>query len=208
MNLAFIGMSNIGKSFWARQLAAGSGWTRMDCDGMIEARLAPELTAGGFHGVQGLGKWMGLPHQPDFKAKGEIYLAHERAVMRQVLDEARNSKTPTVIDTTGSVIYTGAAILADLRNIARVIYLQASDTHIDDLFRRYIAHPKPTLWDTHYMPQTGETSRETLQNCYPHLLHDRAKRYKEIAHVTIPYDIHHNHRADLAAIIKTELEKI
>ncbi len=175
---------------------------------MIEQRLAPELAAGGFHGTQGLGKWMGLPHMPDFKAKGEIYLAHEREVMRQVLDEARDSDKPTIIDTTGSVIYTGAEILADLRDVARVIYLQASDAHIDDLFRRYIAHPKPTLWDIHYAPQEGETSRETLQRCYPYLLHDRAKRYKEIAHVTLPYDVHHNHKADIATIIQTELAKI
>ena len=158
MRYAFIGMSNIGKTYWSKRVAAELKIEHINCDALIEKKIGGELEQQGFHGSRSLAEWMGQPFDTQYKANSERYTAHEQAVMRASLDRLKTKKNVSaVIDTTGSVIYTGADILADLRTETRVIYLEASEAYIEDLFRRYIAHPKPVIWHNHYRPQVEET---------------------------------------------------
>jgi len=122
--------------------------------------------------------------------------------MRESLDERdKDKESPIVLDTTGSVIYTGYDILKTLREKTRVIYLEATESHIAALFKNYMAYPKPVIWGESYRAKGQEESRKTLERCYPELLRDRARRYKEIAHVSIPYEQLKTHWADIGTFI-------
>ena len=202
MRVSLIGMSNIGKSFWAQRVAAETGCARVDCDTLIEKRLAPELATGGYSGLQGMAKWMGFPFDPSYAHNSCRYIQHEQDVMRETFDSLRLNAPPRiVVDTTGSVIYVGDDLLSELRATTRVIYLEASEDHIKTLFRRYTSHPKPVIWHDCYRPETQETPRQTLKRCYPELLRDRAQRYRNIAHVIIPFEKHSAPNMTVGALI-------
>lgn len=199
--MTLIGMSNIGKSRWSKRLAAESGFARIACDALIEERLGAELRPRGFAGIHGVARWMGQPYDPQYPETGAQYLAHERAVMEDVLARlGAPDAPPTVIDTTGSVIYTGGDIAARLRDLTRVVYLEASPEHVTQLFERYMASPKPVIWGDAFAPHAGETPGDALKRCYPELLRFRAARYAALAHVTIPFERHRAADADLMAL--------
>ena len=200
MRISLIGMSNIGKSTWARQVAAKGGYGLVACDALIEKRLGAELTQ---KGMRGMASWMGLPWEPQYKKNAAIYLDHERAVMREQLARLKADEgLQVVMDTTGSVIYTGDDILAEMRATTTVVYLEASEEHTEALFKHYMTHPKPTIWGDIYAPQANESGEETLKRCYPELLRFRAGRYAEIAHMTIPFAQHRDRSANLGAAIR------
>lgn len=201
MRVSFIGMSNIGKSTWARRVAAEKGCALIACDALIEKKLAPELALEGQRGLQGVAAWMGFPFDAQYRKNSGLYLAYEQEVMREALAQLKEDKGDAVIDTTGSVIYTGADILAELRAATRVIYFEASEAHLESLFERYLAYPKPVIWGDAYKPRKDETPQETLKRCYPELLRERARRYKELAHITIPFEQHRNRKADIDTLI-------
>jgi hypothetical protein len=81
------------------------------------------------------------------------------------------------------------------------VYLEAAADHMEHLFKDYISHPKPVIWGNLFAPHAHETPQETLRRCYPALLDFRARRYKDMAHITIPYTTHRAHDADLATIL-------
>ena len=200
--LCFVGMSNIGKSFWSKRVSAETGCARIDCDTLIEKKLAAELAAGSYRGLQGVAKWMGFPFDPQYAQNSHRYISYEQEVMREALDRLHvHTDSRFVVDTTGSVIYLGEAILAELRTTTRIVYLEASEDHIKALFRRYIAHPKPVIWHDQYVPEAGETPQQTLKRCYPALLRDRARLYRDIAHVTIPFEKHTDIHTTVASLI-------
>jgi hypothetical protein len=146
---------------------------------------------------------MGFPGDPSYEKNSRRYLACEQEVMRESLAQMQSDKESSlVLDTTGSVIYTGADILQSLRAETRVIYFEASENHTASLFRSYTGHrPKPVIWGELYAPIAGETSQQTLERCYPALLSFRAHRYKEIAHITIPFELIQNHWANVGAFV-------
>jgi len=51
-----------------------------------------------------------------------------------------------VLDTTGSVIYTGNHLLHRMRKLMTVVYLAATDAEQKLLIERYLNDPKPVLW--------------------------------------------------------------
>jgi shikimate kinase len=202
MYIALIGMSNIGKSFCAKNLAAAHGFRHIDCDALIEKKLGAEFAEGGFRGREGMAKWMGFPADASYEKNSRRYLDCEKEVMKESLALLQNDKqSPAVLDTTGSVIYTGADILESLRAATRVIYFEATKEHIASFFKNYIDRPKPVIWGESYAPLADETPRQTLERCYPELLGFRARRYKEIAHVTIPFGQLKNHWKDIGAFV-------
>jgi shikimate kinase len=186
MHISLIGMSNIGKSWCSRKLAAHHGFTHVDCDALIETKLKPEL--GSLTGIQGMAKWMGFPWEASYKANSERYLDCERNVLREALSAHGNTEKAVVMDTTGSIVYTGPEYLQALQQKTRVVYFEASEAHIADLYKAFLAFPKPVIWGESFAPKDGETPKDTLDRCYPELLRDRARRYKEVAHVVIPFE--------------------
>ncbi|MBZ5701763.1 MAG: hypothetical protein LAN84_07940 [Acidobacteriia bacterium] len=186
LRLAFIGMSGAGKTFWTQKLAA-AGYPALSCDDLIEARLQPLLAAGGYAGIGGVAAWMGWPDSPHYGEREAQYLREETAVLDEVLaDLARQPEKSLILDTTGSVIYTGNHLLMRLRRQMKVVYLAASAEEQQLLIERYLSNPKPVLWRGAFQPRPGETPRDTVARCYPALIAARRQSYAALAHGTIP----------------------
>jgi shikimate kinase len=209
MRVSFIGMSNIGKTYWAKRISAEYGIKNVNCDSCIEHMMEPELKALGFRGLRDVAKWMGQPPAPQYEANSDRYVECEKTVMSEIIERlGTQPEESIVIDTTGSVIYSGVGILAGLRRHTRIIYFEASDAHIDSLFKRYLTHPKPLIWGNAFKPQEGEAAQETLRRCYPELLRDRAWHYAKLAHITVPYERHRDRAHSIGAIIEEALKEV
>jgi hypothetical protein len=185
LRLALIGMSGAGKTFWSRQLAS-AGHAAISCDDKIEERLASRLAAGGYSGINGVAAWMGWPDSPAYAERESQYLSDEIAVLEEALDDlARHPEKSLVLDTTGSVIYTGNHLLLRLRKLMTVVHLAASQREQQLLIERYLNDPKPVLWRGAFQVKQGETPRETVARCYPNLIAARRQSYAALAHCTI-----------------------
>jgi shikimate kinase len=185
VRLALVGMSGAGKTFWTRCIAEG-GTPAISCDDVIEESLAPRLKAGGFAGINGVAAWMGWPDAATYAEREAQYLAEETATLDEILSQLeKNREQSLVLDTTGSVIYTGNHLVHRLRKLMTVVYLAASDAEQQLLIERYLSNPKPVLWRGAFQPKAGESPRETVARCYPHLMAARRQSYAAIAHVTL-----------------------
>jgi shikimate kinase len=198
-------MSNIGKSHWAGQLAAKAGFDWIDCDRLIEQKLGPELTECGYSGINDVARWMGQPYDAQYAANSKKYIDCERNVMREAISRLKNGASkPIVIDTTGSVIYTGEDILSDLKRLTKIVYLEAAPENGAHLYEVFFSEPKPVIWGDKFAPRAEEKPPDSLKRCYSELLQFRDRRYRGIAHVTIPFDRHKKPDADILALIGRE----
>lgn len=185
LRLALIGMSGAGKTFWTRRIAEG-GVPAVSCDDVIEERLAPRLAQGGFSGINGVAAWMSWPDAATYAEREAEYLKEETAALDEILSGLeKDVQKPLVLDTTGSVIYTGNHLLMRLRRLMKVVYLAASDAEQHLLIERYLDDPKPVLWRGAFAAKAGETPRETVARCYPHLIAARRQSYAALAHTTL-----------------------
>jgi shikimate kinase len=186
MRVALVGMSGAGKTFWTKRLAEG-GTPSIGCDDGIEERLKSRLAAGGYAGINGVAAWMGWPDSATYAQREADYLAEEIAVLDEVLTQLeRDHDRELILDTTGSVIYTGNNILMRLRRQMTVVYLAASAQEQQLLIERYLTDPKPVLWRGAFQPKAGESPRETVARCYPALIAARRQSYEALAHCTVP----------------------
>jgi shikimate kinase len=184
--IALVGMSGTGKTFWTRRLAL-AGHPSVCCDDCIEQRLRPHLQGGGFSGINGVASWMGWPVSPTYALREAEYLAEEIAALDDVLtDLERNPSRDLILDTTGSVIYTGNNLLLRLRRQMTVVYLAATPEQQQLLIQRYLSDPKPVLWRGAFQPKKNETPAETVARCYPTLIAARRQSYEALAHCSIP----------------------
>jgi shikimate kinase len=183
--LALVGMSGAGKTFWTKKLAS-EGWTAISCDDRIEEKLASRLAAGGYAGINGVAAWLGWPDNQKYAEREAQYLEEEIHTLGEVLTGLeRESEKPLVLDTTGSVIYTGNNLLLRLRRRMTVVYLAASAEEQQLLIERYLSDPKPVLWRGAFQPKKGESPTETVARCYPTLLAARRQSYEALAHCTL-----------------------
>jgi shikimate kinase len=186
LRIALIGMSGTGKTFWTRRLAL-AGHPSICCDDCIEQRLRPHLQGGGYSGINGVASWMGWPDSPTYAQREAEYLAEEIAALDEVLsDLERNPSRELILDTTGSVIYTGNNLLLRLRRQMTVVYLAATPEQQQLLIQRYLSDPKPVLWRGAFQPRKNETPGETVARCYPILIAARRQSYEALAHCSIP----------------------
>jgi hypothetical protein len=178
-------MSGAGKSFWTKKLAA-EGWTAISCDDRIEEKLATRLAAGGHSGINGVAAWMGWPDNAKYAEREAQYLEEEIHTLGEVLTGLeRQSEKSLVLDTTGSVIYTGNNLLLRLRRRMTVVYLAASAEEQQLLIERYLGDPKPVLWRGAFQPKPGESPKETVARCYPTLMSARRQSYEALAHCAL-----------------------
>jgi shikimate kinase len=191
MRITLIGMSGSGKSFWSSVLSR-HGFQYLGCDREIGRRLVDEgqLSAGS---LKRIGQWMGFPFDTEYTQREALYLGHEKAVMEHFLTELESrppdhASPPVVIDTTGSVIYTGTAIRKRLRQQTVVVYLSTSTAYRQALHQSYVANPRPVLWQEHFKKKKGEDDQTALKRCYANLLADRETRYRHYAHLEICWD--------------------
>ncbi len=188
LSISLVGMSNVGKSYMARALAADPslGFTSACIDDLIEKQLEPFLESKGFKGIDGVAAWMGQPYDPQYPETQRLYLSFEE-------DSTNGVTRPTgrnlVVDTTGSVIYTPPPVLDRLKSETLIVYLEATAEVREGLFQKYISCPKPVIWGDSFSRKNGETDLDALKRCYPQLLEFRANRYNALADVTIPHQV-------------------
>jgi len=185
LRLALIGMSGVGKTFWTKRLAQ-AGHHTICCDDRIEQRLRSRLESGGYSGIHGVASWMGWPDRPTYAEREAEYLAEEIATLDEVLTELEyDPSSDLVLDTTGSVIYTGNNLLRRLRRQMSIVYLVASAEEQQLLMERYLHDPKPVLWRGAFQAKKGETPSETVARCYPTLIAARRQSYEALAHCSV-----------------------
>jgi shikimate kinase len=191
MRIALIGMSGSGKSFWSSVLSR-RGFQAFGCDDDIGRRLI-ETGEISDPSIDSLGRWMGFPFDSGFAQREGRYLALEYAVMDELLTDletrcADETATPIVIDTTGSVIYTGETMMQRLRRQSVVIYLSLPLAHRKALRRAYQKNPRPVVWQQHFRKRSGEKDLDALKRCYDDLLESRELLYRQYAHLEIEWD--------------------
>jgi len=189
MRISLIGMAGSGKSYWSIKLA-GHGFRRFCCDDLIAAKLGPDLIRPDGTTME-MGEWMGFPYEHHYTKHESTYLAYETEVLIEILEYLEHhNNTPEeniVVDTTGSVIYTGEEILQTLRRYTTVIYLLTPPEAQERLLKAYISKPHPMLWRNSFSKKPGETNQEALARCYPQLLSAREQLYARYADVEIDY---------------------
>ena len=202
IKLSFIGMSGAGKSHWAQKLAA-AGFRVISIDDRIERKLAPELAAGGYRGIGGVAAWMGWPDQPTYREHEQKYLAHEIESMNKALDEIEASGNEGILlDTTGSVVYTGEKICRRLRDLTTVVYLAVPPAEEEILMARYLSDPKPVLWGDQFVQEPGESPQDAIARCYPKLIAQRKKLYERYANRIISMDRPRNAKLDARGFLE------
>jgi len=189
MRISLIGMAGSGKSHWSKKLAQ-HGFRRFCCDDLIAAKLAPDLTRPDGTTME-MGTWMGFPYERHYKKHESTYLTYEIEVLNEILEYLESHKNTfgenIVVDTTGSVIYTGDEILQKLGQYTKVIYLLTPPEVRDKLLNSYISKPHPMLWRDSFSKKPDETNQEALTRCYPQLLSARQRLYARYAEVEIDY---------------------
>ena len=202
LRLALIGMSGAGKTFWTKKLTA-AGYPGVSCDDRIEQKLAPRLAAGGHTGISGVAAWMGWPDSATYTERESEYLAEAIHSLDEILTELeKQPEKSLVLDTTGSVIYTGNNLLMRLRRQMTIVHLAASADEQQLLIERYLNDPKPVLWRGAFQPKAGEKPRDTVARCYPALIAARRQSYAALAHCTLQVTALREAALDALAFLK------
>ncbi len=189
MILTLIGMSNVGKTYWSERLVSEHGFIHFSCDALIEEKLHDQLVQLGYKGITDMAKWMGFPYEDRYRQTSSRYLELEKSTMLEIIGSAQKAP-PTanlVIDTTGSVIYTGVEIMNKLKSISKVMYLDTPEEEQEQMFKSFIAEPKPVIWGNSFRISKGEDTMSALSQSYKELLAFRTQQYKKHAHVTVPF---------------------
>ncbi len=188
MKISLIGMSGSGKTYWAKKLKA-EGFKYFCCDDLIEKKLGGELKQLGHAGIKEVASWMGQPFDERYSERSKKYLRCEKEVMNEIFEALEHISDihDVVIDTTGSVVYTGKNILKKLSLLTKDIYLQVPQKVKDDMYRLYLEDPKPVIWGNSFSKKNGETNIDALRRCYPKLLDFRIKKYKQLAGSALDY---------------------
>ncbi|RLB25388.1 MAG: hypothetical protein DRG66_08060 [Deltaproteobacteria bacterium] len=189
MHISLIGMARSGKSYWSIKLAK-HGFRRFCCDDLIAAKLGSNLTRPDGTTIE-MGEWMGFPYEHHYKKRESIYLTYEIEVLIEILgyleSPKNNPEENIVVDTTGSVIYTGEEILRKLCRYTTVVYLPTPPEVQEQLLKAYISKPHPMLWKDSFSKEPSETNEDALARCYPRLLFARERLYDRYADVKIGY---------------------
>jgi len=177
LDIAFVGMSNIGKSFTASRMTKAFNFRLIEIDTMIREHM-------GHESMKEFAKWQGHPFTPDYKEREDLSIQMETFATQQAVDMGKD-RGNTILDTTGSVIYIDSAVRRHLRENFYVVHIKAEPSDLDRLTGEYFDNPKPLVWRHHYRPVPGLSGRENIRLCYPELLMSRARDYIAMADQTV-----------------------
>ncbi|MCK5461243.1 hypothetical protein KAI58_04630 [Candidatus Gracilibacteria bacterium] len=177
LKIAFVGMSNVGKSLRAREFAQQCHFQKVSVDDEIKEKL-------GFEDMLAMASWMGFPYEEKFKKHEEIYLNCEEEYTKNCLKGIADNEN-FVLDTTGSVIYLKKSVLDFLQENFLILNLQVSEGMIELMTKKFFKEPKPVVWGDSFNQKKGESNKEALQRNYPDLLVWRQKQYKALADVVL-----------------------
>ncbi len=183
LRLAFVGMSNAGKSYRAKILENDNDFFWYQVDDDIQKAL-------GFKDQKGISSWLGYPTSEGYKEREQRYLEFEDEFTGNaaLASPGRN----LVFDTTGSVIYSKPETLANLRENTLVVHLDVGEDSLAQLVERFFKEPKPLAWHGHFTRQPGESEEAALRRSYPTLLKERCAQYRELAHLHIKAEEFYN----------------
>jgi len=199
LRLAFIGMSNAGKSYRAKVLRDECGFMWYNVDGEIQKTL-------GFETMEEISEWLGYPTGSAYIERERKYLdAEGRHTMIDALDTGGKN---LVADTTGSIIYLKARMHNWLEENCLLVNIQVNEKMISELIKNFFEKPKPVIWQGFFNQKENESEREALERCYPKLLSYRLEKYRTMAHVNIPAEkLYDTNGQETLDIIKTYLKE-
>ena len=171
LRLAFVGMSNIGKSYTAMRLATHYDFDLIEVDKLIWEEL-------GHSDMEAFAAWQGQPYSEGYAERETQSIALETKATQKAM---RKSGRNQILDPPGSVIYTGKETLKTLRDNFYVVYIQASNEVLERLQIQYFKQPKPLIWKDHFVQNSGQSDKEAILSSYPNLLKARAKAYQDLA---------------------------
>ena len=175
LSIAFVGMSNIGKSYTAKRLAISHKFTLIEIDKIIWESLEHDS-------MEAFAAWQGHPYTAGYKARENKSIELEAQATLKALNQIEGN---CLLDTTGSVIYTGDEVLNPITSNCLVVHIKAEVSDLERLKKDYFAVPKPLVWKDSYIEKDGLSREETIRTCYPNLLQSRKNAYESMADVTL-----------------------
>lgn len=195
LRIALIGMSNIGKSHWTRQIASRHGFKAFEVDMAIQKQLS-------LGSIGAAANWMGQPYEEGYSKKAKQYLdiEGEQALL------ASTTSGNQILDTTGSIIHLSGAVQRQIKSAYLIVYLEANNANIQTLIDRFSTSPKPLIWGRHYRQNKNTSQVESLIRSYPKLLNARAKEYASLSDVTVNVEALQNTKnIDFLKILQSSL---
>jgi shikimate kinase len=177
LRLAFIGMSNAGKSYRSKILKKEKDFLWYHVDEEIQKAL-------GLVDMKEISKWLGYPTAPTYPEREEKYLELENHFTAQAGMQTHGQNL--VFDTTGSVAHLREETLKVLRENCLMVHLDVGEDSLLHMIEKFFKEPKPVAWCGYFSQQEGESEEAALRRCYPTLLSERLRHYRELAHLTIP----------------------
>ncbi|MBI5456168.1 hypothetical protein HY969_00320 [Candidatus Kaiserbacteria bacterium] len=173
--IAFIGMSNCGKSFRSKVLQQELGFQWYHVDEEIQKAL-------GFKNMDEISSWIGYPSSPGYEDREKKYLELENNFTKEA---SMQTDKNLVFDTTGSVAQLDKDTLEILGDNCLIIHLDVGENSLQQMIDRFFREPKPVAWGDFFSINLGESEETALRRQYPTLLSERLKRYRALAHVNI-----------------------
>lgn len=173
--LAFVGRSNVGKSYWSRILEEKYGYLRVAVDELIASELGMS--------EEELSAWLGQPTSEDYFERQNLYLHHEEHSVEKALAGFEPNQR-VVLDTTGSFCFLSEPIKKKIEKEYKVVHLTNDSVSLKELVFQFERDPKPIVWQRHF--------RGSLAEDYGRLIEYKERQYKNMAHLTLDLsDIHH-----------------
>ncbi|PHR56817.1 MAG: hypothetical protein COA43_13240 [Robiginitomaculum sp.] len=174
LRIALVGMSNIGKSHWTRQIVSVHKFTSYEVDTAIQKHLS-------LSSIRQSARWMGHPFEDGYNDKAAQYLKLEG----ELTLAAKSLNGNVILDTTGSVIHLDTDIQTSLNANYLTVYLRANTRAVTTLIKRFKKSPKPLIWGEHYKKHPSLSQMDSLFACYPNLLSARENMYENISDITL-----------------------
>lgn len=175
--LAFVGMSNAGKSYRSKVLHNERDFLWYHVDEEIQKAL-------GFADMSEISTWMGYPTSEGYTEREQRYLELENLYTAHAAMQTHGKNL--VFDTTGSVIHLQPETLQILSDNCLVVNLEVPEDSLQALIEKFFEEPKPVAWCGRFNQLPGEDTNTALRRCYPALLHARLSAYRAVSHITIP----------------------
>ena len=179
--LCLIGMSGVGKSFWAERFKS-IGYTSVSCDQLICEEIIKKIE-GYDNIINCLGTWLGFPWEEGFAERESKYLNLENKFMAEFAKSPYSS--PTLLDSTGSLIYCSKETIEELEKEFILVYLKSSAQQVRDLIQNYCKSPRPILWNKTFPSEIKNPTPRQLEENLTKLINQRQKLYQAISDVTI-----------------------
>ncbi len=204
LRMAFIGMSNIGKSYTATRLCKTHDFALVEVDRLIWAELDQGSMAD-------FARWQGQPYSDGYAAREAVSVKLESTAMKTAMKKRTTGGRDgnSLLDTTGSVIYSETAVLKQLSAEHLIVHITAADEDLARLQADYFALPKPLVWHGHYHRSEGQTERESIIASYPKLLQSRKSAYAALADISLSSSFVLDKTTTMDAVfeaIRTQLE--